>query len=161
MSGREQAGWQIFWIGVDGVAEQEQLHDRDGDEDAQGHGVAADLGPFLAHQREQARERKARSSRSGLYDSEHVNERILQPGFDLDPIEAVADGMDGAGQIRAVGSATCSARPNTAAASTPLACRKARAAASMPAPVASNVTSPAWRVTSSALPCTTICPSAR
>src|ERR1700722_4278686 len=43
--------------------------------------------------------------------------------------------------------ATCSERPNTAAASTPGKWRKARAASSMSAPLASKVMRPDWRGT--------------
>ncbi len=57
--------------------------------------------------------------------------------------------------------ATRSARPNTAAASTPGVWRSATAARSTSSPVPSNVTRPEWATTAAAPPCTTMRPCAR
>ncbi len=44
---------QVAQVGVDGVAEQQQLHDRDGDDHRQGDPIAAHLPHFLQHHRRQ------------------------------------------------------------------------------------------------------------
>jgi len=46
---RQEPGREVLRIGVDGIAEQEQLHDRHRDDEAQGERVAGELRPFLAH----------------------------------------------------------------------------------------------------------------
>jgi len=54
MRRRQQAGREVLGIGVDRVAKQEQLHDRQGDDHAQRHRVAPQLDPFLAQHRRNA-----------------------------------------------------------------------------------------------------------
>ena len=57
---RQQAGRQVLGVGIDRVAEQEQLHDRQRDDEAQRHRVAPHLDPFLAQQRHEPPEGECR-----------------------------------------------------------------------------------------------------
>ena len=49
--GEQQSGGQMFRVGIDRITEQEQLHDRQRDDQAERHTVAPHLDPFLAQQR--------------------------------------------------------------------------------------------------------------
>jgi hypothetical protein len=59
MIGRQQPGRQVFRIRIDRIAEQEQLHDGDRDDDAQRHRIAPHLDPFFAQKRKEPAERIA------------------------------------------------------------------------------------------------------
>ena len=76
-------GRQVLRIGVDRVAEQHQLHDRNADDHAEGDAVAPQLQELLEHDAPPARERErafmARASRSCRLRAAHqVDEHVLE-----------------------------------------------------------------------------------
>ena len=140
MVGREQPGRQVLGVGVDRVAEQKQLHHRQGDDHAQRQRVAPDLDPFLAQDGQEASEGEAahagvlgrgRLSRwmntSSSCGATSCQASAAPPSSDLVACSSAARSMP----------ATWIADPNTAAASTPGMSRSLRAATSRSAPVAS------------------------
>ena len=116
------------------------------------HRVAPHLDPFLAQHGEEAPEGEA--AHCLLRPRQQMDEHVLEPRLDLAPVQTLAAcvGDRLLERARSV-PATWSERPNTAAASTPGVWRSRRAASSISSPVASKVTSPAWRATSSGAPC--------
>src|ERR1700736_2730692 len=139
MVGREQAGRQVLGIRVDRVAEQKQLHHRQGDDHAQREWVSPDLYPFLAQDRQEASKGDAgheaslaeRLSRwmntSSSRGATSCQTSPRPPSSDLVACSSATRSRQ----------ATWSADPNTAAASTPGMLRSLRAARSRFAPVAS------------------------
>ena len=58
LPGREQRGVEPLRIGVDGVAEQDELHDRDAEHHREGDAVAPHLDEFLGEHRAEADEKQ-------------------------------------------------------------------------------------------------------
>ncbi len=59
LPGREQRGVEPLGVGVDGVAEQDELDDRDAEHHGEGDAVAPHLHEFLREHRAEADEKKA------------------------------------------------------------------------------------------------------
>src|SRR6516162_10583541 len=66
MLGRQKPGRQMLGVGIDRISEQEELHDREGDDQAQGHWIASNLDPFLVqHGKESPKGKPVHCSSAG------------------------------------------------------------------------------------------------
>src|SRR5579863_2290923 len=160
MFGGEQPGRQVLRIGIDRVSEEEQLHDRNHDDDAQRHRIANDLNPFLAQKRDETAPGEAAHEGPSFTLSIWMNTSSSLGGASRHSRSAATEWIARSSAAR-LAPATRSARPKTAAASTPSTLRKSRAASSTPLPVPSKVVMPDWRATVSASPCTMMRPLPR
>src|SRR6202035_4128050 len=142
MLDRKETCRQILGIGVDRVAKQKQLHDRQRDDEAQCYWIAHHLQPLLSQEGNEPIEGKCSHDSSSFTLSMWMNTSSRRgsassqdrwpPPLDRSAVSSAARSVP----------AIRSACPNTAGASAPGAPRTRRAAVSKSPPVASKTTRP-------------------
>src|ERR1700730_7656710 len=156
----KQAGRKVLGVGIDRVAEQKQLHNRQRDDETQCYRVAPQLQPLLAQESREPPDGQCLQDSSPLTVSMWMNTSSRRGSASCQEVSAPPLGRTAFSSTARSVPAIRRARPNTAAASTPGVCRNRRASASKSPPVVSKMMSPEWAETSAAAPCTTMRPSA-
>src|SRR6516164_11731702 len=128
-------------VGIDCVSEQEELHDREGDDQAQGHWIASNLDPFLVQHGEEPPKGKPVHDDPFAWDSKWMNTSSSRGSTSCHAKESSSNSAIARSSAARPLPATWTDRQKTAAASMPVICRNRRAASSTASPAAYAVSS--------------------